>query len=125
MDYENEIIRLRRLNMKMYFTMSNIISILNNRETEELLKLTMTSIEKDIILTEDYDNDNDNELYEIKGRVNYLEEEFKKLKNKLYSKFFEYSDKEDSDSDSCGCGKEPQQQCEEIEEYIKNIKMFD
>jgi hypothetical protein len=111
MDYEKEIKRLRRLNMKMYFTMSNIIQILNNRETEQLLKLNMKSIDKDILFNDDY------EIYE---RINNLEEEFKKFKNKLYSKYFEYSDCE-SDSDDCRCGKEPHKQCEEIEEYIRNI----
>ena len=35
--------------MKMYFTMSSIISILNERETNELHKLTMKSIDKDMI----------------------------------------------------------------------------
>jgi hypothetical protein len=115
MDYEHEIKRLRRLNMKMYFTLTNIINILNERESNELYKLSMKSIDKDIIFNDDY------EIYE---RINNLEEEFKKLKNKLYNKYFEYSDCE-SDSDSCGCGKEPQKQCEEIEEYLKKIKMVD
>jgi hypothetical protein len=32
MDYEEEIKRLRRLNMKMYMTMANIITILNQEE---------------------------------------------------------------------------------------------
>lgn len=85
MDYEYEIKRLRRLNMKMYFTMSSIISILNKRETEELYKLTMKSIDKDMIfITEGYE-----------------------------------------DSNNCGCGKIPNKQCEEIEEYLKEIKMVD
>jgi hypothetical protein len=134
MDFEKEIKRLRRLNMKMYFTMSNIIQILNNKETDQLLKLNMKSIDKDILFNDDY------EIYE---RINNLEEELKKLNNKLKyelfnnvnylmkkqiekevkedTKFFEYSDCDNSDSDSCGCGKEPHKQCEEIEEYIRNI----
>ena len=59
MDYEYEIKRLRRLNMKMYFTMSSIISILNERETNELHKLTMKSIDKDMIfITEGYEDSN-------------------------------------------------------------------
>jgi wobble nucleotide-excising tRNase len=50
-ELKEEIKRLRRLNMKMYFTMSNIIQILNKRETDELLKLSMSSIDKDMIYT--------------------------------------------------------------------------
>ena len=85
MDYEYEIKRLRRLNMKMYFTMSSIINILNKRETDDLYKLTMKSIDKDMIFrTEGCD-----------------------------------------DGIDCGCGKKPNKQSEEIEEYLRNIKMVD
>lgn len=117
--------------MKMYFTMSNIISILNERETDELYKLTMKSIDKDIIFNDDY------EIYErinnlemnnesLTNRIRMLEEDFERLKKSQLDKYFEYSDNEDSEnSDYCGCGKEPNKQCEEIEEYLKNIKMVD
>lgn len=79
MDYEQEIKRLRRLNMKMYFTMSNIISVLNNTETEELYKITMTSIDKDMIITKGYDDIYKEILLEIKQ----LKEESKNLRNKM------------------------------------------
>jgi hypothetical protein len=78
MNYEEEIKRLRRLNFKMYMTMANIINILNERETNELYKLSLKSIDKDIIfITEGCDN------YEIYGRINNLEEDLIKLKKDI------------------------------------------
>jgi hypothetical protein len=45
---------------------------------------------------------------------------------------FVYSSDSDSDPDidydtdsDCGCGKEPQKECQEIVDYLNNIKMID
>lgn len=123
MDYEQEIKRLRRLNMKMYFTMSNIISVLNNTETEELYKITMTSIDKDMIITKGYDDIYKEILLEIKqlkeesknlrnkmgnlemnnesltNRIRMLEEDFERLKKAQLDKYFTHTKGDSTDSE--------------------------
>jgi len=71
MDYEEEIKRLRRLNMKMYMTMANIITILNERETEELLMKNLNNIKREIIIDEEIKKE-ELIINELKEKVEYL-----------------------------------------------------
>ncbi len=71
MDYEEEIKRLRRLNMKMYMTMANIITILNERESEELLMKNLNNIKREIIIDEEIKKE-ELIINELKEKVEYL-----------------------------------------------------
>lgn len=68
-----------------------------------------------------------NDLADIIIRLNKIEYKIKKLIEKTNNMCFVYSTDEDSDdsecnnNDKCGCGKEPQKECEEIKEYLKNL----
>jgi hypothetical protein len=139
MDYEEEIKRLRRLNMKMYMTMANIITILNERESEELLMMSLNNIKREIIIDEEIKKEE--LIINFYNRLMSYEEEIKKMKEDLIklkkdlkflmtkqkereanvSKYFTYESSEDDCEVSCGCGKPPHQPCPEIEEYLKSI----
>jgi hypothetical protein len=128
-----EIKKLRRINIKMYMTMAQIISILNERESEELFKLKIDHYNNEIYIIDDFETDLKNlrnENFILKERVNYLDDELKKIKEKLYNKCFVYTDSEETedehdDNDKCGCGKPPHQPCPEIEEYLNSISNVD
>ena len=85
MDYEYEIKRLRRLNMKMYMTMANIINILNERESEELLMMNLGNIKRDMIIDEEVKSD----INELKEKVNYLMLRQKEREERI-KKYFTY-----------------------------------
>jgi hypothetical protein len=97
-----EIKKLRRINIKMYMTMAQIINILNERESDELFKLKIEHYNNEIYLIDDFETDLKilrNENFILKGRVNYLDDELKKIKEKLYNKCFVYTDSEDTEDD--------------------------
>lgn len=117
MNYEEEIKRLRRLNMKIYMTMANIISILNDRETDTLLLKNLENIKKEIVINEDDYDDNFelfNKIFEditkLKGSYLFLKGETREIKKKLdylmkrqlereqrLSKFFTYDSSDNNE----------------------------
>jgi hypothetical protein len=88
MDYEEEIKRLRRLNMKMYMTMANIITILNERESEELLMKNLNNIKREIIIDEEIKKE-ELIINELKEKVNYLMLRQKEREERI-KKYFTY-----------------------------------
>lgn len=80
MNYEEEIKKLKRLNMRMYMTMADIINILNERETNILMK-NLQNIKNEI----DF---NDNDINDIRSKIDYLDSEFKKINDKLNYELF-------------------------------------
>jgi uncharacterized protein YlaI len=93
-----EIKKLRRINIKMYMTMAQIISILNERESDELFKLKIEHYNNEIYLIDDFETDLKklrNENYLLNGRINYLEKEINNLKDKLKDKCFIDTDEEE------------------------------
>ena len=88
MNYEEEIKRLRRLNMKMYMTMANIINILNERESEELLMKNLNNIKREIIIDEEIKKE-ELIINELKEKVNYLMIKQKEREANV-AKFFVY-----------------------------------
>ena len=85
MDYEEEIKRLRRLNMKMYMTMANIITILNERESEELLMKNLNNIKREIIIDEEIKSD----INELKEKMDYLMTKQREREERI-KKYFTY-----------------------------------
>ena len=83
MNYEEEIKRLNRLNMKMYMTMNEIINILNERETIILMK-NLQNIKKEINF-----NDDNNNYIKLKNDVDYLMTK-QKEREAMVSKYFTY-----------------------------------
>jgi len=88
MDYEEEIKRLRRLNMKMYMTMANIITILNERESEELLMKNLNNIKREIIIDEEIKKE-ELIINELKEKVEYLMTKQREREERI-KKYFTY-----------------------------------
>jgi hypothetical protein len=124
-----EIKKLKRMDFKLFSAFRTVINIIKEEQRDELLYYQLNNIGKDIIIDKEVDEIEEinfniilinkrhdmiyeeverikkdylnirNENYELKGRVNYLDDELKKIKEKLYNKCFVYTDSEDTEDD--------------------------
>lgn len=124
-----EIKKLKRMDFRLFSSFKTIVDILNERERDELLNAQVYHIMKEIDYDDNFELFNKiyeditklrgivlflkgqireiksdyinikNENYELKERVNYLDDELKKIKEKLYNKCFVYTDSEETEDE--------------------------